>query len=186
MSFGVTTIAIVQSGDQVLLGKKKKGLGAGYWNGFGGKVEAGETVAAAAARELTEESGLVAHMLDLVGIVRVSYLDQKELAAGLGRKNVSKDVEMSVFRTTDFTGTLRETNEMQPQWFAIEDVPYDLMWPDDKYWLPLVLAGKQFAMECVLADQKTLVSHSLTRSGDCGNLAVWARRDLRVSSRHYF
>ncbi|KAJ2178209.1 Nudix (Nucleoside diphosphate linked moiety X)-type motif 1, partial [Coemansia sp. RSA 551] len=37
---------------QVLLGLKKRGLGDGLWNGFGGKVEAGETIAACAHREL--------------------------------------------------------------------------------------------------------------------------------------
>lgn len=38
----------------VLLGWKKRGFGAFRYNGFGGKVEPGETVAAAAARELLE------------------------------------------------------------------------------------------------------------------------------------
>ena len=42
---------------------KKRGFGAGKFNGFGGKFEPGESVPAAAARELFEECGLVAHML---------------------------------------------------------------------------------------------------------------------------
>ena len=36
----------------MLLGQKKRGFGEGYYNGFGGKVEPGETVAQAAAREV--------------------------------------------------------------------------------------------------------------------------------------
>ena len=39
----------------MLLGMKKRGFGTGKWNGFGGKVEVGETVADAAQRELEEE-----------------------------------------------------------------------------------------------------------------------------------
>jgi 8-oxo-dGTP pyrophosphatase MutT (NUDIX family) len=36
---------------EILLGfKKKKGLGQGKWNGFGGKVEPGETINQAAVR----------------------------------------------------------------------------------------------------------------------------------------
>jgi len=34
----------------ILLGYKKRGFGAGKWNGFGGKVEIGETVEDAAKR----------------------------------------------------------------------------------------------------------------------------------------
>ena len=36
----------------VLLGMKKRGFGEGKYNGFGGKVEAGETVEEGAARGL--------------------------------------------------------------------------------------------------------------------------------------
>lgn len=34
----------------ILLGLKKRGFGVGKWNGFGGKVEPGETIPQAAAR----------------------------------------------------------------------------------------------------------------------------------------
>lgn len=33
---------------------------------------------------------------------------------------------------------------MKPQWFAINDIPYDNMWADDVYWMPLLLAGTPF------------------------------------------
>eukprot|EP00051_Salpingoeca_urceolata_P006046 m.80347 g.80347 ORF g.80347 m.80347 type:complete len:91 (+) comp14659_c1_seq3:1046-1318(+) len=44
---------------RVLLGLKKRGFGQGKLNGFGGKVEAGETVAEAAARELEEVNAIL-------------------------------------------------------------------------------------------------------------------------------
>ena len=31
--------------------------------------------------------------------------------------------------------------QMAPQWFPLENVPYDTMWADDRFWLPLLLAG---------------------------------------------
>lgn len=43
--------------NKVLLGYKKRGFGEGKWNGFGGKLEPGETVAEAALREMKEVSG---------------------------------------------------------------------------------------------------------------------------------
>ncbi|ELU42941.1 NUDIX domain-containing protein [Rhizoctonia solani AG-1 IA] len=46
----------------ILLGLKKRGFGIGIYNGFGGKVDVGETVADAALRELQEESHLSASL----------------------------------------------------------------------------------------------------------------------------
>ena len=44
---------------QLLLGKKKTGFGKGKYNGFGGKLEAGETPKQAAVREVWEECGII-------------------------------------------------------------------------------------------------------------------------------
>jgi 8-oxo-dGTP pyrophosphatase MutT (NUDIX family) len=52
------TLLLLQKDGSVLLGRKKRGFGEGKVNGFGGKVEAGETVIEAAVREMQEESGL--------------------------------------------------------------------------------------------------------------------------------
>jgi len=40
--------------DRILLGMKKRGFGAGWWNGFGGKVQQGETIEEAAKRSTKE------------------------------------------------------------------------------------------------------------------------------------
>ena len=42
----------------ICLAMKKRGFGKGRWNGVGGKVEAGETIEAAAMREAREEIGV--------------------------------------------------------------------------------------------------------------------------------
>ena len=44
------TLAFVKTSTDILLGYKKRGFGMGRWNGFGGKVEAGETIEDAAKR----------------------------------------------------------------------------------------------------------------------------------------
>lgn len=49
---------LVHEGHRILLGRKKRGVGEGFFNGFGGKVERGETIFEAAARELEEEAGI--------------------------------------------------------------------------------------------------------------------------------
>jgi hypothetical protein len=44
------TLVLIRDKCRVLLGMKKRGFGAGRWNGFGGKVEAGETIVQGAIR----------------------------------------------------------------------------------------------------------------------------------------
>lgn len=44
------TLVLVVQPQRVLLGMKKRGFGAGFWNGFGGKVQLGETIEQAARR----------------------------------------------------------------------------------------------------------------------------------------
>lgn len=46
----------VRPDGKVLLGRKKRGFGVSKWNGFGGKIEAGETFLQCAVRELREET----------------------------------------------------------------------------------------------------------------------------------
>lgn len=66
---GVST-AVFRDG-AVLLVRRAKAPLAGLWSLPGGHVEAGEPLRAAAARELTEETGVEAETLDLAGAVDV-------------------------------------------------------------------------------------------------------------------
>lgn len=59
---GIKTVAIgvvVNSRGHVLLARRAKPPFEGYWEGFGGGIELGETIEQALLRELREETGLV-------------------------------------------------------------------------------------------------------------------------------
>ena len=58
---------------------------------------------------------------------------------------------MSVFRApaAAAVGELRDSDEMAPQWVATAALPYERMWADDIFWLPLLLAGKHFVGDFV-------------------------------------
>jgi hypothetical protein len=53
-------------------------------------------------------------------------------------------MEVHVFSATKFSGEPVESDEMRPQWFKIAEIPFDDMWSDDQYWLPMLLQGKKF------------------------------------------
>ncbi|WP_104192289.1 8-oxo-dGTP diphosphatase [Cryobacterium sp. Y82] len=117
---------------QVLLGRKKKGLGVGNIVGLGGKLEIGETAVDAAVREIEEESGLVVSASALTELGFLTYLFPH-------REEWSQ--ESTVFVCDEWAGTPRESNELNPVWFDIASLPVDDMWDDARHWLPGVLAG---------------------------------------------
>ncbi|TFK10529.1 7,8-dihydro-8-oxoguanine triphosphatase [Platysternon megacephalum] len=146
------TLVLVVQPQRVLLGMKKRGFGAGRWNGFGGKVQAGETIEQAAhrktsnirrlviksqelaalIRELLEESGLTVDNLQKMGQITFEFVGNSEL------------MEVHIFRSDSFHGEPTESDEMRPQWFQLDQVPFSHMWPDDVYWFPLLLQKKLF------------------------------------------
>jgi 8-oxo-dGTP pyrophosphatase MutT (NUDIX family) len=68
---------IVRAGDRILLGHATRSP---RWDIPKGGVEAGESFAEAAVRELREETGLVVAPSDLVDLGRHEYLRNKDLA----------------------------------------------------------------------------------------------------------
>ncbi len=127
------TLVIIHQHTRVLLGMKKKGFGAGRWNGFGGKVESSETIEQAAIREVQEEAGITVGAIDKCGVITFEFVNEPD-----------KQLEVHIFRATEFTGDPIETDEMKPQWFAVDEIPFKDMWVDDAYWMPLFLKGKRF------------------------------------------
>jgi len=117
---------------EVLLGFKKVGFGAGKYTGFGGKVESGEPVAAAAIRELEEETGVRVLEKDLQRVGHLTFLFPS-------RPSWSQVVH--VFLATTWNGDPVESDEMTPAWFATDEIPYGQMWQDAAFWLPRILAG---------------------------------------------
>ncbi|XP_072453818.1 oxidized purine nucleoside triphosphate hydrolase [Notamacropus eugenii] len=145
----IYTLVLVMKPQQILLGMKKRGFGAGRWNGFGGKVEDGESIEEGAKRELLEESGLTADTLQKIGKITFEFVGNTEL------------MDVHIFYVDSFHGTPEESDEMRPQWFQLEQVPFRDMWPDDSYWFPLMLQKKKFHGYFKFQGQDTILDYTL-------------------------
>ncbi|KAI5785790.1 NUDIX hydrolase domain-like protein [Geopyxis carbonaria] len=118
---------------RVLLGYKKRGFGVGKYNGFGGKVDPGETIIAGAARELHEESGLLVTEAQLQhrGLVLLESIDPAAAAEPV--------LEIHVYVCTAWSGEWVETEEMRPQWYGIDEMPEADMWEQTTGWMRALL-----------------------------------------------
>ena len=119
---------------KILLAMKKRGFGVGKWNGVGGKVQGAETIKEAAIREAREEISVELKENDLAGvaIIDFSFENKPEF-----------DQQVHVFFTEKWQGEPVESEEMKPEWYSYDELPYKEMWLDDIYWLPQVLAGEK-------------------------------------------
>lgn len=128
-----TTLLFIIKDNKILLAQKKRGFGCGKYNGVGGKVQTNETIKQALIRETKEE----------INVMPLNYKKMATINFDEFMNNENVLVKMSVFVSNDFNGVICESEEMCPQWFNLENVPYDLMFPDEKIWLPYVLNNKR-------------------------------------------
>lgn len=129
-----TTLVFIFRKNEVLLALKKRGHGEGKWTGPGGKIKSNETPLEAAVRETIEEVGVTPALNRELAII-----DYHDLADG--------EIRIHVFRATSWKGEPVESEEMKPQWFSINDIPYHEMWAGDDQWLDNVISDHPFAAE---------------------------------------
>ncbi|MHA2394320.1 MAG: 8-oxo-dGTP diphosphatase [Promethearchaeota archaeon] len=136
ISIFVATLCQIIKDDKLLLQKKSQGLfGAEKWNGVGGKLKSNETPKDGIRREVYEETGLILLDVRYHGVLNFYFGSRDQL-----------DWVVHVFSTRNFKGNIRSSKEGILKWFEIKDIPYDQMWLDDRYWLPLLLANRNFLL----------------------------------------
>lgn len=143
------TLVLITEDDRLLLGMKKRGFGQGKWNGFGGKVEQGETIEEAAHRELLEESSLTCEDLRKIAVLIFQFSGNPVL------------MEVHVFTADAYEGEPTESDEMKPKWFKLNEIPFDDMWDDDRIWFPLFLDNKNFSGHFVMNDNGLVMKHKV-------------------------
>lgn len=140
---------------EILLGMKKKGFGMGKWNGVGGKFEPEKdrTIIDTAIRETSEEIGT-----KIIDFEKVAVLDFYFPYVPSEEK---WDMQVHVFLARNWEGEPIESEEMRPKWFNTEEVPFEEMWDDDKFWLPHILEGKRIKGKFVFQEGEKVAKKNL-------------------------
>jgi 8-oxo-dGTP diphosphatase/2-hydroxy-dATP diphosphatase len=145
----VKTLCIIERNNQILMGMKKRGFGEGWWNGFGGKVEEGEEIEEAAIRETKEEVGIQVNRLEERGMILFHFEGDPD------------PIEMHIFAVLESKGEPIESEEMKPEWFDKDKIPYEKMWPADRQWMPIYLEGKYFGGEVHFTQDKEVIDFDI-------------------------
>ncbi len=147
------TITLLLRDNSILLAMKKRGFGVGKWNGVGGKANKEETIFDAAVRETEEEIGVTPIDLKEVGIINFFH--------PYNFKNKAINQQVHVFVGRQWTGDPVETEEMKPQWFDLDKIPYEQMWWDDEIWFPIILRGSKVKASFMFDKNENIIDQVL-------------------------
>ncbi len=127
------TICFCVRDEKVLLALKKHKIGAGWLNGYGGKVEESDsTIVSSARRELQEEASIDAELSAFSQVAHIEFRFEGE-----------PRFEGFIFFVSEWQGDPAESDEMgPPEWYPVDSLPEDKMWMGDRVWLPRLLRGE--------------------------------------------
>lgn len=149
--------------NEILLGIKTRKVGAGLRNGYGGKIEEGQTPTQAAVDELFDETGgknnkgkgIKCNEKDLIPCAVVDFYFPHNHSG-------NPEFRVIIYLTVQFTGEPEKTDEMlDPKWFDIDSMPYDQMMPGDRLIIPPILDGKKFIATITFQEDSSAVLDSL-------------------------
>ncbi len=146
----LNTLCFLIKEDKILLALKRRGFGAGKWNGVGGKLENDESIEQALVRETKEE----------INVTLKKYIPVATLDFYFDGK-LEWDRRVMVYFATDWDNVPTSSEEMLPAWYDREKIPYDLMWPDEKIWLPKVLEGEIIHGEFLFNENQKLKEQNI-------------------------
>jgi 8-oxo-dGTP pyrophosphatase MutT (NUDIX family) len=145
-----STLLFLLKDNQILLAMKKRGFGVNRFNGVGGKPNPDENIFDTAIRETQEEINITPK-----NIIQVATIDF------YFENNPQWDQQVLVYLTKEWEGEPIETEEMNPQWFDIDKLPFENMWPDDPFWLPLILSGKKLQAEFTFDQNSQILNQKI-------------------------
>ena len=126
------TVCFLLKDNQIFLMRVEYPNGKQVWSGVGGMRDNDESLEDTVIREGNEELNftILKDSLQKVAIIQEN-----------------PHFQLIVFTATAWEGTpeISETEIKELHWFDIAEIPYEMMWPDNKFWLPKILEGKQLS-----------------------------------------
>jgi 8-oxo-dGTP pyrophosphatase MutT (NUDIX family) len=146
------TLCLLLKEGMILLALKKRGFGVGRWNGTGGKFdpEKDKNITDAAIRETKEEIGVEIKNPEKFGLFHFRFPHKPEY-----------DQDVHLFLAKEWIGEPKESEEMAPKWFLLNEIPYNKMWSDDPLWLPHILKGKKLEADFVFQEGDKIKEHNI-------------------------
>lgn len=142
-------VVVDRERERILLGRKLTGFGEGKVIAPGGKVEHAESSREAAARELAEETSLTVapgQLLD-VGTVIFFWSDPADAP-----------FQVDLWLATSWEGEATASEELDPFWCPLTQIPFDRTWDDNRIWLPNVLRDERVEAVIGYAPDRTHVA----------------------------
>ena len=139
-------LCFIRNDNDVMLIRKKTGLGAGKINAPGGRIEPGESAETAAIRETIEETEVTPTELECRVYLSFIFTNGYSLY-------------VTVFFASAFSGTPMETREAAPFWCDITNLPFEKMWEDDREWLPRAITGELLDARFIFDGEQMISKH---------------------------
>lgn len=155
-----TTLVLLLKEGKVLLGEKKRGFAKGTLNGIGGKQDPGESIDQAMIRETQEE----------IGVTPIDYSKIGNIHFNLWYKGEHVNMYLSIYTCTKYTGKIKETEEMIPNWYNVNDIPYEKMLADDLLWFPMALKAQKFVGDVKFDKDMKMLYHDFKQVQNLENV----------------
>ncbi len=121
---------LIHNNSKALLGKKKDSTK--EYNGFKTTISKGLNIEETARIKTYEQSGVYPLVMEKIGEVLFNFIGKKE------------EHETHFFKSSKYNGRAKETKEFTSKWFNVDEIPYQELLEENRFWLPMMLQNHHF------------------------------------------